>query len=74
MLRFLRVRRLAVIDSVEVEFEPGLKQTNQGALAERATDRLDLGEFVAASKHVEKIHRLSTRSSKHPELVEDDAP
>src|SRR6266850_1016312 len=24
MLRFLRVRRLAVIDSVEVEFEPGL--------------------------------------------------
>src|SRR4029078_5602858 len=24
MLRFLRVRRLALIDSVEVEFEPGL--------------------------------------------------
>ena len=24
MLRFLRIRRLAVIDSVEVEFDPGL--------------------------------------------------
>src|SRR5262249_2919757 len=52
----------------------GLKEADEGTLTERTTDSLDLGELVAAPKHIEKIHRLAPRSPKDPEFIENDAP